>query len=219
MKLVEYQELALRSIKPHDSKNMAICDWCLGLMGETAEVVECFTDALVNYNQGVLWSPDEQMNLAKEIGDVLWYSVALCAEMDLPFSDVDFSEFDKFATVENQSQISGLHECLRLPTMVGGIAEILKHTIMHKEVCDKAKLARFFPEIWRYLHLLSCAQGFTLSDVAELNIAKLAHRYKLTEGGSYNHEASANRHSEETKFTDTEVYKELAKRITGGKLG
>lgn len=216
MKLTKYQELALRSIKPHDSKAMAICDWCLGLAGETAEVVECVTEALENYKQGSLWKPEERMNFAKELGDVLWYSFALCAELELPLEDNDFDTFEEFAGVQHQSLISGIHECLRLPVMVGGISEIIKHVVMHHEDLDQAKIARFFPEIWRFLHLLACSQGFTLGDVAELNVAKLSHRYNLSEGGAYNQEDSANRHSKEEKFTDTEVYKQLEAKIIGG---
>ena len=216
MKITEYQELALRSIKPHDSKNSAICDWCLGLAGETAEVIECVTEALERFDQGSLWTPEERMNFAKELGDVLWYSVALCAELELPLEEKDFAEFSVFATVENQDKISGVYECLRLPVMVGGISEIVKHVVMHHEALDKAKIARFFPEIWRFLHLLACYQGFTLTEVAELNVGKLAHRYNLTEGGSYNHADSANRHDKEQKFVDTDVYKQLEARIIGG---
>ena len=48
-----------------------------------------------------------------------------------------------------------------------------------------------------------------LDAVADLNVSKLEHRF----GGEFTKEKSQARHEQETKFKDTEKYKEIVSRL------
>ena len=214
MNLQEYKALALRSIKPHTDKHAAICDWCLGLSGETAEVLDIFTESFERAPQGTLWEDDSRMELAKELGDILWYTVAAAAELGVEHK-ADFADYVAAVPLGERKNISVVYECLQLAVEVGYLAENVKHYVMHGEDLKADLAIQALDHIWQYLHLLAIAQGFTLVDIAELNVAKLAHRYNLKEGGQFNVEASAQRHEQEAIFTDTEEYKILRQRIIG----
>lgn len=60
----------------------ALCNWALGLAGESGEVVElvkkhCFHGKPIDIGE-----------LTKELGDVLWYVAALCNTLGLSLSSV-----------------------------------------------------------------------------------------------------------------------------------
>lgn len=209
MEFTKYRELALRTIKPHASKELAIADWALGLGGELSEVVE-----LINQQS------TDKMEIAKELGDVLWYTVALAKEVDIILPENILQ-----ATQEFYSDRSHCETCLldqhtipntlvQLTITIGTIQERMKHAIMHKEA-GAANIEGLLHGVIEKLTYLSILQGFTIFDVAELNAAKLAHRYNTKNGGKYTHEASAVRHDAELKFEDTATYKRLLSRITG----
>lgn len=208
---LEYQKAALVTIKPHDSKAIAISDWCLGLSGETAEVIDLFTDHFLSNAQHRLWVIDERMELAKEIGDVLWYTAALCAELEVPFVATFKEIMEEVQIVEGQ-KVSCVYECLQLACEVGYISENIKHHVMHKEALKTELIQQAVTRIWKYLHLLALTQEFTIELAAQLNIAKLQHRYKPS-NGTFDIAASAQRHEQEEKFIDTQIYKELYEQI------
>lgn len=220
MTIKEYSALALRSIKPHDTKGMALCDWALGLSGEASEVIELVLKALPTYPQGLLWDDELRMEYAKEIGDVLWYVVAMANEASISFGtyaegNINFDCFYDICTIDDASRISGIHECLSLAIEVGKVSELIKHHVAHKESLNKQKVENSLIRILQWCHLLCCYQKFNFEDVAKLNVAKLSHRYALSEGGKFNTTASAERHAKEEKFQDTQEYKEIRSLILG----
>lgn len=72
MNFAQYQKAAYRTIKPHDSDSMEKADWALGLGGEAGEVQELIKHNIMHKE------PIDLPNLAKEVGDVLWYCAAIC---------------------------------------------------------------------------------------------------------------------------------------------
>lgn len=72
MNFNQYQKAAYRTIKPHDSDSMEKADWALGLGGEAGEVQELIKHNIMHKE------PIDLANLAKEVGDVLWYCAAIC---------------------------------------------------------------------------------------------------------------------------------------------
>ncbi len=70
----EYQRLATQtSILPNDEKHphYALMYFCLGLAGETGEVIEKVKKVIRNHHGEI---PEDKKDLIKhEIGDVLWY--------------------------------------------------------------------------------------------------------------------------------------------------
>ena len=83
--LPEYKEQALRTVKEHTTKEMAIADWALGLGGEAGEVLELYTN-----------SSSDRMEMAKELGDILWYAIALANEVEIDLPAQTFEELDVF---------------------------------------------------------------------------------------------------------------------------
>jgi len=75
MDLREYQKGATNTFKPSkdlDEHEGRILNWALGLANEAGEVAGVVKH-LIFHNE-----PFERMEVAKEIGDVLWYVAALC---------------------------------------------------------------------------------------------------------------------------------------------
>ena len=84
MDFSEYQQLARRTaVYPNRGTNLAYP--ALGLNGETGEVAEIIKK-LYRDQAGVL-DENTRYQLAKELGDVLWYVAALCAEADRQSED------------------------------------------------------------------------------------------------------------------------------------
>lgn len=206
----QYKESALKTIKPHDSKELAISDWALGLGGESSEVLEL-----------IVGKSTDKMEIAKELGDVLWYVVALAGELNIELDeDILKSHNTILLNAIRQSKIyvdqDGAYlKCFQLSVAVGTIQEKIKHIIMHKEESDTSVIKAELQNIIYILTYLSMYEKFTIFAVADLNVAKLAHRYNIKHGGKYSVEASADRHDTELAFESTEEFKQLQERIVG----
>ena len=59
-----------------------LLDWCLGLGGETGEVLDLVKHSVFHKE------PLDRMEIAKELGDVLWYLSAICTTLDMSMNDV-----------------------------------------------------------------------------------------------------------------------------------
>ena len=73
----QYQEEAYVMIPPHDSERDEMLNWLVGLSEETGEVMSVFKHAF--------WGKEgfNPIELAKEVGDVLWYLQAICSVANL----------------------------------------------------------------------------------------------------------------------------------------
>ena len=137
MNTMNYIDAALKTIKPHVSKDAAYCDWALGISGEAAEVSE-----LVARSIATVGAPVMTMELAKELGDCLWYLVALVAETDVDASWIDFDTHYDADDIFN-GKYSDEEKLLRaadLNVSAGKIAEQIKHVTMHHEKLNKHDL-------------------------------------------------------------------------------
>jgi len=207
--ITDYTTQALMTVKDHTSKEMAIADWALGLGGETGEVIELLSSGEPN-----------KMELAKELGDILWYTIALANEVNINFPSNAFEELDIFVnrshcttclTDTNPRQTA----VLSIMTNTCAAQEKMKHAIMHKEGYEGNSIEGKLSNILAGIATVAKHSGFTLYNVAELNAAKLAHRYNVKNGGQYSVAASADRHATESKFEDTAEFKALYQAITG----
>lgn len=81
----DYQQLALKTSKGHDKPD-ELFHLLLGLVGETGEVAEKFKKLVRDKNSDL-----EQLdkdNIAKELGDILWYVAVLADFLDLSLEDI-----------------------------------------------------------------------------------------------------------------------------------
>jgi len=77
MTLNEYQEKAMATAIYGEGS--AVCYPILGLVGEAGEIANKYKKVLRD-NEGMI-SQETRLNLAKELGDVLWYCAALARDL------------------------------------------------------------------------------------------------------------------------------------------
>lgn len=117
--------------------------------------------------------------------------------------------FKPVKTLQPQ-QVRLLDWCLGLGGEAGEVLDLLKHAIFHEDTeLDKMELAKELGDVLWYVSAIATTCGIDLADIAELNKAKLKHRYN----GTYSAEASANRHAKERDLKNTPIYRCLASRI------
>jgi len=91
----------------------------------------------------------------------------------------------------------------------GEVLSLFKHHFWGSEEIDLVALSKELGDILWYTNAIATALGIDLSVVAELNVEKLEHRF----GGAFTTKASSERHSLESRFADTEVYKDLVSQL------
>jgi len=108
MTLNEYQDKSSNTILPLNAAQTNVgapLYFILGLVGETGEIVEKYKKILRNDN-GVL-TLDKQRELAKELGDVLWYLAMLAKEFGYTLENIAYMNLDKLADRKLNNKIRG----------------------------------------------------------------------------------------------------------------
>ncbi|HSW98806.1 MAG TPA: nucleoside triphosphate pyrophosphohydrolase family protein [Candidatus Saccharimonadales bacterium] len=82
----EYQKQALTTAIFNPDPLMDKTIWAMGVAGEAGEVVEKWKK-IVAYKDGVV-SVEDKAELAKELGDVVWYIAVLAEQLGLTFEEV-----------------------------------------------------------------------------------------------------------------------------------
>lgn len=92
----EYQKLATKTSLLHEDKNnphYALMYFCLGLAGETGEVIEKVKKVIRNHHGEM---PEDKRDLIKhEIGDVLWYLSQTARMCDILLDDAASANIEK----------------------------------------------------------------------------------------------------------------------------
>jgi NTP pyrophosphatase (non-canonical NTP hydrolase) len=83
-----------------DLNNPSFIAKILGLSGEAGEVAEKFKK-IYRDKDGVL-TDEDKVQIAKELGDVLWYAATISRYLGIPFEDIARQNIDKLtARLEN----------------------------------------------------------------------------------------------------------------------
>ena len=99
----EYQQTTRKTaIYPQDMK---VVYPPIGLAGETGEVAEKVKKTIRD-KQGV-FDPDTTRELAKELGDVLWYIAAIASDLGLDLDDVAQANIDKIHSRQARNLLHG----------------------------------------------------------------------------------------------------------------
>lgn len=101
----EYQKAALTTAKFSEDELKDLMHWVLGVNGEAGEIAEKLKK-IIRDKKGVV-SEEDKVELAKEIGDVLWYLSTLAAHLKVSLDDVAAKNLAKLKSRQARGVISG----------------------------------------------------------------------------------------------------------------
>ncbi len=104
MTFKEYQEEARKTaVYPNLGSNFIYPT--LGLVGEAGEVAEKIKK-VIRDNTGLI-TEEKKQELAKELGDVLWYIANLSFELNLSMEDVALKNLEKLKSRQERNELHG----------------------------------------------------------------------------------------------------------------
>jgi NTP pyrophosphatase (non-canonical NTP hydrolase) len=104
MNFKEYQEESRKTaIYPKLGQNYVYP--VLGLSGETGEVAEKFKK-IIRDKDGII-SDEDKLEIAKELGDVIWYLSQICTELGLSFESIAENNLKKLKDRQNRNTLKG----------------------------------------------------------------------------------------------------------------
>lgn len=104
MSLNDYQAAALRTAAPKDKPN-ELLHLVLGLVGESGEIAEKFKKWIRDHESDE--RKIDRQDIAKELGDVLWYVAVLADYLDLDLDDIARSNLAKLASRQARGVLGG----------------------------------------------------------------------------------------------------------------
>ena len=104
MDLDDYQRAALRTAAPRDKKN-ELLHLVLGLVGESGEIAEKFKKWVRDLDSDE--TRIDRDDVAKELGDVLWYVAVLADYLDLSLDDIGQANIAKLASRQQRGVLGG----------------------------------------------------------------------------------------------------------------
>jgi NTP pyrophosphatase (non-canonical NTP hydrolase) len=105
MTLEEYQRQALKTVLTTGDDFKDLLHWVLGLNGEAGEVAEKLKKIIRDKN-GEISEADKQ-EMAKEIGDVLWYLAVFAHDLGVPLEDIAKQNLDKLQSRQARGVLGG----------------------------------------------------------------------------------------------------------------
>lgn len=101
----EYQKQALTTKQDTFEPLMQKTIWAMGVVGEAGEVVEKWKK-IVAYKQGKTSQADLD-ELAKELGDVVWYIAVMAHSLGYSFDDIMQRNVEKLKSRKERGVITG----------------------------------------------------------------------------------------------------------------
>lgn len=103
MEINEYQKAALTTaVYPEDKR---IIYPALGMCGEAGEVADKVKKVIRDNNQH--YTDDKKLEIAKEVGDVLWYCATMAHDIGFTLEKVAQMNIDKLASRKQRGKLSG----------------------------------------------------------------------------------------------------------------
>jgi hypothetical protein len=180
MQFKEYQTQALTTrIYPNVGSNYQYCFF--GLIGEFGEVVEKlntpFSNSMFNDTSDLY-----KKELAKEIGDVMWYIAGLDDELQLNCSiSYDTNVYINSLNISKKTfKLDTVSDVDKITTTIGKISEIIKKAIRDSEgviSTEKIDLIRTYLTAIHYFIIgIAAFMGISIDQVMQDNIDKLQSR-------------------------------------------
>ena len=105
MTLDEYQEKAAKTALFTGDEFLDLLHWTLGVGGEAGEITEKIKK-IVRDKQGHINTTDKE-ELAKEVGDVLWYLAILAKHLNYSFDDIAEKNLAKLQDRQKRGKLGG----------------------------------------------------------------------------------------------------------------
>lgn len=101
----EYQKQALTTVITSKDKFKDTLHWVLGINGEAGEVAEK-VKKIIRDKDGKISKADKE-ELAKELGDVLWYLAVFADDLGFDFEDVAAHNLAKLKSRKSRGALGG----------------------------------------------------------------------------------------------------------------
>jgi NTP pyrophosphatase (non-canonical NTP hydrolase) len=105
MTLEEYQTEALKTVLSTGDDFKDLLHWVLGLNGEAGEVAEKLKKIIRDKNSVV--SEEDKQEMAKELGDVLWYIAVFANDLGVSLDDIAQANIDKLRSRQSRGVLGG----------------------------------------------------------------------------------------------------------------
>jgi NTP pyrophosphatase (non-canonical NTP hydrolase) len=105
MTFEDYQKQALTTVLSTGDDFKDLLHWVLGLNGEAGEVAEKLKK-IIRDKQGIV-SDDDKHELAKELGDVLWYIAVFANDLGVSLDQIAQQNLDKLASRKDRGMLGG----------------------------------------------------------------------------------------------------------------
>ncbi len=105
MTLDEYQKQALTTVIKSDSEFRDLLHWVLGINGESGEIAEKVKKII--RDKGGRVSEQDKTDMAKEVGDVLWYLAVFAHHLGVPLETVAQQNLDKLKSRQARGVLGG----------------------------------------------------------------------------------------------------------------
>lgn len=105
MTLDDYQKEALVTAVFTGDEFKDLAHWVFGVTGEAGEIAEKIKKIIRDKN-GQL-NVDDKEEIAKEIGDVLWYLAVLAKHLDITFDEIGARNIAKLRSRQARDKIQG----------------------------------------------------------------------------------------------------------------
>lgn len=105
MTFEEYQKQALTTVLSTGNEFKDLLHWVLGINGEAGEVAEKVKKIIRDKN-GVITDEDKK-ELAKELGDVMWYIAVFAHDLGVPLDDIAKQNLAKLKSRKERGVLGG----------------------------------------------------------------------------------------------------------------
>lgn len=105
MTLDEYQKQALTTVLSEGDEFKDLLHWVLGINGEAGEIAEKVKKII--RDKGGIVSDEDKAEMAKEVGDVLWYLAVFADHLGLSFDQVAQANLEKLQSRKARGVLGG----------------------------------------------------------------------------------------------------------------
>jgi NTP pyrophosphatase (non-canonical NTP hydrolase) len=101
----DYQKRALTTVITTNDELKDTLHWVLGINGEAGEVAEKVKKIIRDKNGNI--SEEDKKELAKELGDVLWYLAVFAKQLGYSFESVAEANLEKLQSRKKRGVLGG----------------------------------------------------------------------------------------------------------------